>query len=128
VSLTLQPGTRVPAYCTANGRMLVASLPAAQMHAWIARQRLDALTPGTITSRETLLEILLQARQQGYAMVDQELEVGLRTLSVPLLSYRGEVVAAMNISVHASRMTMDELLANCLPPLLQAQADLRAVL
>ena len=128
VSLTLQPGTRVPAYCTANGRMLVASLPAAEMHAWIARQRLDALTPGTVTSREILRDILLQARQQGYAAVDQELEVGLRTLSVPLLSYRGEVLAAMNISVHASRMTMDQLVENCLPPLLQAQADLRAVL
>ncbi len=126
--LTLQPGTRVPAYCTANGRTLVASLPAAEMHAWVARQRLEALTPSTVTSREALLEAVLQARRQGYAAVDQELEIGLRTLSVPLLSYRGEVVAAMNISVHASRMTMDQLLANCLPPLLQAQADLRAVL
>jgi len=128
VSLTLQPGTRVPAYCTANGRMLVASLPAAEMHAWVARQSLDALTPGTIASRDALLDIVLQARRQGYATVDQELEVGLRTLSVPLLSYRGDAVAAMNISVHAARMTMDQLVANCLTPLLQAQSDLRAVL
>ena len=61
-------------------------------------------------------------------MVDQELELGLRTIAVPLRNYRGDVVAAMNVSVHASRMRMDQLVEQCLPPLLHAQEQLRTLL
>jgi IclR family pca regulon transcriptional regulator len=68
------------------------------------------------------------ARSQGYAAVDQEMELGLRTISVPLKNYRGDVLAAMNISVHAARVSMDQLVSECLPPLLQVQASLRTVL
>ena len=71
---------------------------------------------------------LAKVRAQGFALVDQELELGLRTISVPLKSYRGEVLAAMNVSVHAARVTMDQLINDCLPALLQAQASLRTVL
>ena len=61
-------------------------------------------------------------------MVDQEFELGLRTIAVPLKNFRGATVAAMNISVHAARMRMDELVEKCLPALLQAQAQLRTLL
>lgn len=128
VSSTLQPGTRVPAYCTANGRVLLAALPQNEIDAWIARQTFPPLTPNTITNPDRLRIEITRARAQGYAAVDQELELGLRTISVPLKTYRGDVVAAMNISVHAARMTMDQLVKDCLPPLLQAQASLRSVL
>jgi len=128
VSSTLQPGTRVPAYCTANGRVLLASLPPAELDAWIAKQTLAPLTPSTITSADRLRAEITRARQQGYAAVDQEMELGLRTISVPLKSYRGDVLAAMNISVHAARVSMDQLVNDCLPALLQAQASLRTVL
>lgn len=128
VSATLQPGTRVPAHCTANGRVLLAALPQAEVDAWLARQRLRALTPHTVTSPERLRVEIARVRAQGHALVDQELELGLRTLSVPLRNYRGEVVAAMNLSVHAARMRPDELLDRGLPVLLQAQALLKPLL
>jgi IclR family pca regulon transcriptional regulator len=128
VSSTLQPGTRVPAYCTANGRVLLSALPQHEVDAWIAKQSLAPLTPNTVTNPDRLRIEIARARAQGYAAVDQELELGLRTISVPLKSYRGEVLAAMNISVHAARVSMDQLVNDCLPALLQAQASLRTVL
>ncbi len=128
VSATLQPGTRVPAYCTSNGRVLVAAMADKQRDAWLARQTLTALTSHTITSPERLKLELLRTRAQGYAMVDQELELGLRTIAVPLRNFRGDVVAALNVSVHASRMRMDQLVEQCLPPLLHAQEQLRTLL
>jgi IclR family pca regulon transcriptional regulator len=128
VSSTLQPGTRVPAYCTANGRVLLSALPPDEADAWVERQCLTPLTPHTITHGDRLRGEIARVRSQGYAAVDQELELGLRTLSVPLKSYRGEVLAAMNISVHAARVTMEQLVSDCLPALMQAQASLRTVL
>ncbi|KQU67940.1 IclR family transcriptional regulator [Rhizobacter sp. Root16D2] len=128
VSSTLQPGTRVPAYCTANGRVLLSARPQAEVDAWIARQALEPLTPNTVTLPERLRLEIARARSQGYATVDQELELGLRTLSVPLKNHRGEVLAAMNVSVHAARVTMDQLVEGSLPALLHAQASLRTVL
>jgi len=128
VSSTLQPGTRVPAYCTANGRVLLSALPQAEVDAWIARQALLPLTPNTVTLPERLRIEVARARSQGYAAVDQELELGLRTLSVPLKNHRGEVLAAMNVSVHAARVSMEQLVEGSLPALLHAQASLRAVL
>jgi IclR family pca regulon transcriptional regulator len=128
VSATLQPGIRVPAYCTANGRVLVAALPEVQAEAWLAQQSLRALTPHTITRPERLRAELQRTREQGYATVDQELELSVRTLSVPLINWRGETVAAMNLAVHASRMSIDDLVATGLPALRQAQARLKQLL
>lgn len=128
ISPTLQPGTRVPAYCTSNGRVLVAALPPAELENWIGRQHLAPLTPHTVVQPERLRHEIARVRQQGWAAVDQEFELGLRTLAVPLKNYRGETVAALNISVHAARMTMDQLVDVSLPPLMQAQAQLRQLL
>jgi len=128
VSATLQPGIRVPAYCTANGRVLVAAMPPERAEAWLAQQTLRALTPHTIIRPERLRAELQRAREQGYATVDQELEVAMRTLSVPLANWRGETVAAMNLTVHASRLSIDDLVATGLPALRQAQARLKQLL
>ncbi|MEF7615438.1 IclR family transcriptional regulator C-terminal domain-containing protein [Aquincola sp. MAHUQ-54] len=128
ISSTLQPGTRVPAHCTSNGRVLLAALPQADVDAWIARQTLRPFTPRTVVLAERLRIEIAHVRAQGYACVDQELELGLRTIAVPLRNYRGETVAALNISVHAQRMTMDQLVETCLPPLRQSQAMLRQLL
>lgn len=128
VSATLQPGTRVPAYCTANGRVLLSGLAQEQVDRWIERQTLEALTPYTVTNKERLRIEIARARAQGFAAVDQELELGLRTISVPLKNLRGDNVAALNVSVHAARMSMDELHDRCLPALLQAQAQIRNLL
>ncbi|MDR7049542.1 IclR family pca regulon transcriptional regulator [Duganella sp. 3397] len=128
VSSTLQPGTRVPAWCTANGRMLLASLPPAQLEAYLERLQPEPITEHTITGKERLALEITRARAHGYALVDQELELGLRTLSVPLRNFRNEVVAAMNISVHAGRMRPGEMVDRCLPALIKIQVELNALL
>lgn len=126
VSATLQPGTRVPAWCTANGRVLLAALPNAALGPWLARQIMLPLTPQTLTDATRLRLEIERVRVQGYALVDQELEPGLRTLSVPLRNPRGDVVAAMNVSVSAARIARADLLQHGLPQLLDAQAQLQA--
>jgi len=125
VSSTLQPGTRVPAYCTANGRVLLAALPDERLEAWLAGRPLPALTPHTITDATRLRAELARIRRQGYAVVDQELEAGLRTLSVPLVSADGAVLAAINVSAHAARRSVESMLEHCLPALRQTAANLR---
>lgn len=128
VSPTLQPGTRVPAHCSANGRVLLATLPDAALDEWLNTYPLEARTPRTLTQPALVRDAVLQVRQQGYAMVDQELEVGLRTISVPLKNFRGDTVAAMNVSAHAARQDLEALRERCLPVLLQAQAQLAQLL
>jgi len=128
VSLTLQPGTRVPAYCTANGRVLLSARPQADVDAWVAQQTLEPLTTHTLTSPEKLRDAIARVRLQGYAIVDQEFELGLRTISVPLKNYRVEVLAALNVSAQTSRMSVAQLVETCLPALLNAQAGLRSTL
>jgi len=128
VSLTLQPGTRVPAYCTANGRVLLSARPQADVDAWVAQQTLEPLTTHTLTSPEKLRDVIARVRLQGYAIVDQEFELGLRTISVALKNYRGEVLAALNVSAQTSRMSVAQLVETCLPALLNAQAGLRSTL
>lgn len=128
VSATLQPGTRVPAWCTANGRMLLAGLPQDQLDAFLARVQPEQITEHTIVGKERLAVEIARARAQGYALVDQELELGLRTMAVPLRNFRGDVVAAMNISVHAARMPLDQMVERCLPALIKIQVELAALL
>jgi IclR family pca regulon transcriptional regulator len=124
----LQPGTRVPAHCTANGRVLVAGLAPAEAEAWVVRQTLKPLTPHTIVDPTLLREEIARTRERGWCAVDQELEIGLRTLSVPLKNHAGETLVAMNISVQAERASMDTFVTRCLPWLQQAQAALRTLL
>jgi IclR family transcriptional regulator, pca regulon regulatory protein len=128
VSSTLQPGTRVPAFCTANGRVLLAALQPAQSDAWLAGRHFEPRTAHTITDPQRLRAELARVRSQGYALVDQELEIGLRTISVPLLSADGAVLAAINVSAHAARRSAEQLIDECLPALRQTQATLRRLL
>ncbi len=127
-ALTLQPGSRVPAHCSANGRVLLSALPSAELDAWLKRQTLKPLTPHTITDIDLLRAEIVKAGVQGYAMVDQELESGLRAIAVPLKNFRGQVVASINVSIHASRISMEQLIENCLPTLLNSQSVLRGLL
>jgi IclR family pca regulon transcriptional regulator len=128
VSSTLQPGTRVPAWCTAKGRVLLAALPAAQSDAWLDGRHFEPRTAHTITDPQRLRAELARVRSQGYALVDQELEIGLRTISVPLVSADGAVLAAINVSAHAARRSAEQLIDECLPALRQTQATLRRLL
>ena len=128
VSATLQPGTRVPAYCTANGRMLLASLPQEQIERFLDRAEPEQITQHTIVNKERLALEIARARAQGHALVDQELELGLRTVAVPLRNFRGEVVAAMNVSVHAGRLPVEQMVERCLPAMIKIQVELGALL
>ncbi|MDI9579744.1 MAG: IclR family transcriptional regulator [Thermobispora sp.] len=123
-------GTRFPAYCTSMGRVLLAGLPPAELDAYLERATLTGLTPYTITSKEALRAELDRVRAQGWAMVDQELEEGLRSIAAPIRDAAGRVVAAVNVSSHASRTTRESIRRDLLPPLLataaRIEADLRA--
>jgi IclR family transcriptional regulator, pca regulon regulatory protein len=117
MAVTLSVGSRLPAYCTALGRVLLASLPAQQAAQALARLELVAHTRFTVTSRRRLEEILTQARADGFAINDQELEIGLRSIAVPVRNVIGVTVAAMNVSIQASRISRRELLEKELPAL-----------
>jgi IclR family transcriptional regulator, pca regulon regulatory protein len=128
VSTTLQSGTRVPAYCTSNGRVLVGALKSADRRIWVERQKLVPRTPMTIISVKRLSDEIERTRENGYALVDQELEIGLRTVAVPLKNMHGEIIAAMNVSASADTTSLDELVDRYLPALLDVQARLRRLL
>ena len=117
MAVTLSVGSRLPAYCTALGRMLLASLPAEQAMQELSKIELVAHTRFTVTSRRRVEEILTQARADGFAINDQELEIGLRSIAVPVRNVVGATVAAMNVSVQASRISRRELLEKELPAL-----------
>jgi IclR family pca regulon transcriptional regulator len=129
MSITLSVGTRLPAYATSMGRVLLAALPDPELDARLGRMELRRLSAHTITDVATLRAVLERVRRQGWAAVDQELEEGLRSLAVPIHDASGGVVAALNVSVHASRGTMTSLRRDLLPLVLAAvaavEADLR---
>lgn len=96
--VSIRVGTRFPAYVTSMGRVLLAARPDAEIDAYLARAQLVALTAQTITDPAALRERLEQVRELGYSLVDQELEVGLRSLAVPIRDRSGAVIAAANVS------------------------------
>ena len=129
MSITLAVGTRLPAYATSMGRVLLAGLPDAALETRLAQLEMRPLSARTITEVDTLRVVLDQVRHQGWAAVDQELEEGLRSLAVPIHDAAGIVVAALNVSVHASRGSMTTLRKEFLPLARQAaeaiEGDLR---
>jgi IclR family transcriptional regulator, pca regulon regulatory protein len=120
MSVTLRVGSRVPSYCTALGRVLLAHLEPEELSQQLATIR--AHTKHTVTSRTKLEEILGLVRRQGYALNDQELEIGLRSIAVPIRNVVGEVVAAMNVGAQASRVSLRDMVDTFLP-VLRSAAD-----
>lgn len=109
MSVDLGLGTRLPAYCTSMGRILLAYLPPAELDAYLARVKMIRYTPRTIVALDKLRRELDGIRRAGHAIVDQELEIGLRSIAVPVRDHTGKVVAAMNIGTHASRVSLQEM-------------------
>ena len=128
MSITLAVGARLPAYATSMGRVLLAALPEPQLEERLARIEVRPLTPRTVKDHAGLRRVIDQVRKRGYAVVDQELEQGLRSAAVPIHDASGAVVAALNVSVHASRATMPELRSRFLPPAREAAAAIDAEL
>lgn len=126
MSVTVTIGTRLPAYATSMGRALLADLPAAERAARADRAELKPLTPHSITDRRDLTAALDRVAVQGYALVDQELEEGLRSIAVPVHDREGNAVAAVNVAMHASRRTLEECVAQVLPELRAAVGAIEA--
>jgi len=117
MSVQIEVGTRLPAYATSMGRVLLSALGPLELADYFRDARLEPLTPNTVTDAQKLRSTLEQVRQQGWAMLDQELEVGVRSAAVPLHDSAGRVYAAMNISTNATRVTPERLLSAYLPVL-----------
>ncbi|MFJ7077191.1 IclR family transcriptional regulator C-terminal domain-containing protein [Streptomyces sp. NPDC098781] len=129
MTASITVGTRFPAYVTSVGRVILAHLPQEEAELRLTGGELKSFTPRTLTSPDALRAELRRVRRQGYALVDQELEEGLRSVAAPVRDRDGEVVAAVNIAVHAGRNTVDSVRRDLLPPLratvARIEADLR---
>ncbi len=128
MSVTLGVGSRLPAYCTALGRVLLSHLDEQQVELELSKVDFIQHTKHTVTSRKRLEEILATVQADGFALNDQELEIGLRSIAVPVRNVVGTVVAAMNVSAQASRVSRRELLERCLPILRGAAQKLSSQL
>ena len=128
MSISLLVGTRLPAYCTAMGQVLLAHLPADQLESYLGRVQLIERTNRTVTSVPKLRKALEKVHDAGFALLDQELEVGLRSIAVPVRDSRGMVVAAINIGTHASRVSLEEMRSRFLPLLTKCSQGLGALM
>lgn len=119
MSITLSVGSRLPAYPTSMGRVLLAALPADDLRRYLDAVDLRPLTPNTITDAAVLAKELDRTRKRGYAMVDGEREEGVRSAAAPVRDRTGQVVAAVNVSANAGRVTVKELRERCVPRLVE---------
>lgn len=128
MSVALNAGSRLPAYCTSLGRVLLAALSESELKTYFEKVELRQYTDRTIISEERLRAILKIVRQSGYAVVEEELEIGLRSIAVPVRGASGAVVAALNVGAQATRVTKAELELNFLPALLNTASELSVLL
>lgn len=128
MSVGLSVGSRLPAFCTSMGRVLLAARAPDEARARILAGKPRALTPRTVTQIDALMEILAKVRADGYAIIDQELELGLVSLAMPLLNGRGEVVAAFNLSVQVQRASIEEMESRFLPRMRSMQKLLQPLI
>jgi len=125
MSVALNLGARLPAYCTSMGRVLLANLSPQEAYAVLETSNRQAHTAATLTELDELMSELESVRRQGFCFVDQELEEGLRSIAVPLTNGHGRVLAALNVSAHAGAASESKMTAEYLPALLDAAAQIR---
>ncbi|UWM79490.1 IclR family transcriptional regulator (plasmid) [Rhizobium sp. WSM4643] len=128
MSINLTPGSRLPAYCASMGRVLLAALAQSEARAILARSELKQNTPNTKTDPDELIAEFRRVRTEGYAIIDQELEIGLCSIAVPIDNDRGETLAAINIGAPAALVPAAEMKERYLPLLKETQAALRPLL
>ncbi|PSJ63059.1 IclR family transcriptional regulator domain-containing protein [Pseudaminobacter soli (ex Li et al. 2025)] len=124
VSLELHVGSHLPAYCTAMGRVLLSGLKPDDVDTFLARITLAPKTERTLTGPKRIAEAVAKARRDGYAVVDEELEIGLRSIAVPLRDHSGAVVASINVSTQSARHSVAEMERDFLPLLKQTAAKI----
>jgi IclR family pca regulon transcriptional regulator len=124
VSISVSVGSRAPAHCVSSGRILVASLSEKEQDEYFEKAKLTRLTPNTVTSKVELRSLIEEARVKDWAIVDQELEIGLRSISAPIRDRSGKVVAALNVACPSSRITPEDMRSKIL---LELQAASQAI-
>jgi IclR family pca regulon transcriptional regulator len=126
MTISLAVGSRLPAYATSMGRVLLAGLSRQQLEEYLKTTPFEQLTSKTVTQKDRLREIVDQVREQGYALVDQELEDGVRSVAAPIFGSRDQVVAALNSSCHASRTDLNRLRTWFLPKVVETARQISA--
>lgn len=126
--INLYVGSRLPAYCTSMGKVLLAYRPWEEVQRIMAGVIMQQHTPNTITSMDRLRSALEQIRQAGYGMTDQELELGVRSAAAPIWDSSGQVIAAINISTSVARVDLDTLHTQLVPQLLQTAERISAAM
>jgi IclR family pca regulon transcriptional regulator len=124
MAIDLGVGSRLPAFCTSMGRVLLANLPPDELESFLVRIQFTRYTDRTIVTVDKLRPILRLALRNGYSIVDQELELGLRSMAVPIQNPSGKVVAAVNVGAHAQRVSNQDMLNKFLPHLRAAAQEL----
>lgn len=128
MTVGLSVGSRLPAFCSSMGRVMIAGLPPEDRARFLSEVKMRRLTPFTVSSMVDLRGAIDTAGRQGWAIVDQEIEVGLRSLAVPVRNRMGETVAAINMHVQVGRMSVDQMRETLLPVLLDASQRITAAL
>jgi len=124
MSIDLGVGSRLPAFCTSMGRVLLADLAPDKLEEYLARVQFKRFTDRTVVNAEKLRQVLKVVQRNGYSIVDQELELGLRSMAVPLRNPEGRVVAALNVGAHAQRISIQDLQTRFFPQLQAAAQEL----
>jgi IclR family pca regulon transcriptional regulator len=120
VSAAIKIGARWPLYCTAAGRILLADHPDAEIDAYLRRHSFEKRTRWTVTDAAGLRQVIERTRQAGHAVSDEELEIGLRAVAVPVRSPAGDVVAAIAVSASSARMSIETMEREIVPALQEA--------
>ena len=128
MSIALMPGSRLPAYCTSMGRVLLAALPEAEARERLGAGPLPRRTPHTLTDPEAVLAEIAGVRANGYAAIDQEVEMGLRSIAVPLMTARRVTVAAVNLGLPARGEPIEAIIERYLPALQEVGRKMREIL
>jgi IclR family pca regulon transcriptional regulator len=128
MSVALNTGSRLPAYCTSLGRVMLAHMPEDALNAYFEKVRLRAMTERTVVSQKRLRDVLAGVRTAGYAVNDEELELGLRSIAVPVRGASGNVLAALNVGTQAARVSIEQMKAEFLPVLLRGAQELAVLL
>lgn len=126
MTVALALGSRLPAYPTSMGRVLLAGLEDHQLDEYIEATTFEKLTTNTVTDPLEFRATIERTRQEGFALVDQELEEGVRSIAAPIRNEREKVIAALNVSCHASRVDVERMRSEYRPPLLEAAAEVSA--
>ena len=128
MSINLLPGSRLPAHCTSLGRVLLAELPTEQLQHTIKSSDLSPRTPFSLTDPTDIIAQIIRARTDGYAINDQEVELGLRSIAIPLRNAHGKTIAALNIGMPVTGTPAAQLATSYLPAMKRVQSGLQRLL